>query len=168
MPLLPWLHWILLREKRCLRKQSLSEWWLVLQRFKGPYWTELWVQMRARYVSWYVLSITMLVQVNAVPQVLILTKILHVDIIVSHFPFVAHFLMKNITICWIVTINWPNTHIARRSKRFAYFCLMKASSNENIFRVIGPLCEQFTSDRWIPLVKASDEELRYFLWSALE
>ena len=33
------------------------------------------------------------------------------------------------------------------------------SSNENIFRVTGPLCGEFTGDRWIPLTKASDAEL---------
>ena len=32
------------------------------------------------------------------------------------------------------------------------------SSNGNIFRVTGPLCGEFTRDRWIPLTKASDAE----------
>ena len=40
------------------------------------------------------------------------------------------------------------------------------SSNGNIFRVTGPLCGEFTGDRWIPLTKASDAELSCFLWSA--
>ena len=39
---------------------------------------------------------------------------------------------------------------------------MMTSSNGNIFRVTGP-CH-----RWIPLTKASDAELRCFLWSAPE
>ena len=43
---------------------------------------------------------------------------------------------------------------------------MTASSNGNIFRVTGPLCGEFTGHRWIPLTKASDAELWYFLWSA--
>ena len=42
------------------------------------------------------------------------------------------------------------------------------SSNGNIFRVTGPLWEEFTCKRWIPLTKASDAELWYFLWSAPE
>ena len=43
---------------------------------------------------------------------------------------------------------------------------MMTSSSENIFRVTGPLCGEFTGLRWIPLTKASDAELWYFLWSA--
>ena len=31
--------------------------------------------------------------------------------------------------------------------------------NGNIFRVIGPLCGEFTGHRWIPLTKSSDVEL---------
>ena len=46
------------------------------------------------------------------------------------------------------------------------FILMMTSSNGNIFRVIGPLCGEFTGDRWIPLTKTSDAELWCFLWSA--
>ena len=47
------------------------------------------------------------------------------------------------------------------------FCIM-ASSNGNIFRVIGLLCGEFTGHRWIPLTKADDAELSCFLWSAPE
>ena len=44
---------------------------------------------------------------------------------------------------------------------------MMTSSNGNILRVTGPLCEEFTGHhRWIPLTKASDAELWCFLWSA--
>ena len=43
---------------------------------------------------------------------------------------------------------------------------MMTSSNENIFRVTGPLRGEFTGHRWIPLTKASDVELWCFLWSA--
>ena len=46
--------------------------------------------------------------------------------------------------------------------------LMMTSSNGIIFCVTGPLCGEFTGYRWIPLTKASDEELWYFLWSAVE
>ena len=38
----------------------------------------------------------------------------------------------------------------------------------NNFRVTGPLCGEFTGDRWIPLTKASDVELWCFPWSAPE
>ena len=40
------------------------------------------------------------------------------------------------------------------------------SSNGNTFRVTDPLCGEFIGHRWIPLTKASDAELWYFLWSA--
>ena len=33
------------------------------------------------------------------------------------------------------------------------------SSNGNIYRVTGPLCGEFTGNRWIPLTKASDAGL---------
>ena len=46
--------------------------------------------------------------------------------------------------------------------------VMMTSSNWNIFRVIGPLCREFTGHRWIPLTKASDAELWCFLWSLPE
>ena len=40
---------------------------------------------------------------------------------------------------------------------------MMTSSNGNIFRVTGPLCGEFTGQRWIPRTKASDAELWFFL-----
>ena len=40
------------------------------------------------------------------------------------------------------------------------------SSNENIFRVTGPVCGEFTGLRWMPHTKASDAEHWCFLWSA--
>ena len=45
---------------------------------------------------------------------------------------------------------------------------MMTSSNGNIFGVTGPLCGEFTVDRWIPHTKDSDAELWSFLWSAPE
>ena len=39
---------------------------------------------------------------------------------------------------------------------------MMTSSNGNIFHVTGPLCGDFTGDRWIPLTKASDAKLWCF------
>ena len=41
---------------------------------------------------------------------------------------------------------------------------MMTSWNGNLFRVAGPLCWEFTGDRWIPHTKASDAELWCFLW----
>ena len=46
--------------------------------------------------------------------------------------------------------------------------IMMTSSNGNIFRVTGHLRGEFTGPRWIPRTKASDAELRCFLWSASE
>ena len=40
---------------------------------------------------------------------------------------------------------------------------MMTSSNGNFFRVTGPLCGEFTGDRWIPRTKASDAEHWCFL-----
>ena len=45
---------------------------------------------------------------------------------------------------------------------------MMTWSNGNIFRFIGPLWGESIGDQWIPLTKASDAELWYFLWSAPE
>ena len=45
---------------------------------------------------------------------------------------------------------------------------MMTSSNGNIFRVIGPLCVEFTGHRWIPLTRAIDADVWYFLWSVSE
>ena len=45
---------------------------------------------------------------------------------------------------------------------------MMTSSNGNIFRVTGPLCGQFTGDRWLPLTKASEAERWCFLWPVRE
>ena len=45
---------------------------------------------------------------------------------------------------------------------------MMTSSNENVFRVIGPLCGELSGHRWIPLTKASGVELWCFLWFAPE
>ena len=46
--------------------------------------------------------------------------------------------------------------------------IMMTSSNGNIFRVTSPLWGESTDHRWMPLQKASDEELWCFLWSPLE
>ena len=83
--------------------------------------------------------------------------------------------------------EWPRdigsalyqSHLAIHSEELSRGCafvegvclvnnLMMTSSNGNIFLVTGPLCEEFTGHRWIPLTKASDAELSCFLWSAPE
>ena len=45
---------------------------------------------------------------------------------------------------------------------------MMTSSNGNIFRVTGHLCGEFTGPWRIPCTKASDAELKCFLWSVSE
>ena len=42
------------------------------------------------------------------------------------------------------------------------------SSNGNIFRVTGPLWGESIGHWWIPITKASDMKLWYFLWSVPE
>ena len=44
---------------------------------------------------------------------------------------------------------------------------MITPSNGNIFRVIGPLCGEFTSQRWIPRTKASEAEFDGFFYPRL-
>ena len=46
--------------------------------------------------------------------------------------------------------------------------IMITSSNGNIFRVSGPVWGESSGHRWIPLTKASEAELWYFLRSAFE
>ena len=45
---------------------------------------------------------------------------------------------------------------------------MMTSTNENIFRVTGPLWRETTVHRWIPLTKTNNAELWCFPWSAPE
>ena len=45
---------------------------------------------------------------------------------------------------------------------------MMTSSNGNILSTSGPLVGESTGHRWIPLTKASDAELWYFLWFVRE
>ena len=42
-------------------------------------------------------------------------------------------------------------------------CCMMTSSNGHIFRVTGPLWGESTGHRWIPITKASDAELWFFV-----
>ena len=52
--------------------------------------------------------------------------------------------------------------------RTTWSTIMVTWSNGNISRVTGSLWGESTGERWIPLTKASDVELWYFLWSAPE
>ena len=77
---------------------------------------------------------------------------------------------------WVpATTERPNhfygrTRVARRSQpcvkgplpTFIKIYIMMTWSNGNIFRVNGPFCGEFTGDRWIPRIKASDAELWCF------
>ena len=58
----------------------------------------------------------------------------------------------------VIMTSWAHSH----------FYLMMTSSNENNFRVTGPLCEEFTGHRWIPRSKTSDAVLWCVLRSAPE
>ena len=49
-----------------------------------------------------------------------------------------------------------------------YVLPMMTSSNGNTFRVTGPLWEESTGHRWIPLTKANDAELWCFVLCASE
>ena len=49
-------------------------------------------------------------------------------------------------------------------RHFSFCVKMMTSSNENIFRVTGHLCGEFTGPRWFPRAKASDAELWCFLF----
>ena len=58
---------------------------------------------------------------------------------------------------WLIWDQFSRNHI-----------IMMTPSNRNIFHVTGPLCGEFTGDRWIPRTKASDVELWCFLSSTSE
>ena len=74
-------------------------------------------------------------------------------------------LISAFTFMWMADFETP--HLAKsREQRDVDLDIMKTSSNGNIFRLTGPLCDEFTGHRRIPRTKASDAELRCFLWSA--
>ena len=81
--------------------------------------------------------------------------------------------VKHLVTC-IVFLNVANlryahiSHMLQRQRRYNWTLNTMTSSNGNIFRFTGPLCGEFTGDRWIPLTKASNAELWCFLSSAPE
>ena len=80
--------------------------------------------------------------------------------------------LNNVSVVWLDWI-WSfksgmyNLQVNFATEFFVVILLM-TSSNGNIFRVTGPLCREFTGQRWILLTKASEMELWCFLWSAPE
>ena len=77
-------------------------------------------------------------------------------------------LMKLINSNILIKEQFEISHRFTSINLIQFCCFMLTSSNGNIFRVTGPLCEEFTGHRWISLTKASDAELWCFLWSAAE
>ena len=61
-----------------------------------------------------------------------------------------------------------NMNMVRTWLCFWYCWIMMTSSSGNILHVTGPLWGGSTSNWRIPLTKASDTELWYFLWSVPE
>ena len=71
---------------------------------------------------------------------------------------------RDVTNVTLSLIGW-NRPCVSRGKRYK---TMMTSSSGNIFRVTDPLWGESTGRRWIPLTKATDSELWWFLWSASE
>ena len=63
---------------------------------------------------------------------------------------------------YVITWQSFSGALFERKLHNTFMCIMMTSSNRNIFRVTGPLCEEFTCHRWILLTKASDAELWCF------
>ena len=76
-------------------------------------------------------------------------------------------LVTSVTRFYCNRAYWIPSRLSGHDDRL-HSTFMMTSSNGNIFRVIGPLCGEFTGHRGIPLTKASDAELWCFLWSAPE
>ena len=70
---------------------------------------------------------------------------------------------------WLIESDWNGASrwLAWRVSGTRLPSIM-TSSNKNIFRVIGLWGGESTGYWWIPLTKASDAELWYFLWCAPE
>ena len=77
------------------------------------------------------------------------TNITHRD---DHFPVnkSKDNVTRAIRIFVVGARGYPNVS---RSRPRQQFVVMTTSSNGNIFRVTGPLCEEFTGHRWSPLIK---------------
>ena len=63
---------------------------------------------------------------------------------------------------WTETASFDSSSMPYNTSTYVsmqQLMIMMTSSNGNIFRVTGHLCEELTGDRWIPRTKASDAEL---------
>ena len=65
----------------------------------------------------------------------------------------------NTIICYR-TMYWKPSHVHAHISWWRH-------QNGNIFRVIGPLCGEFTGHRWITLIKTSDAELWCFFYRSM-
>ena len=64
-------------------------------------------------------------------------------------------------------LRWPRlVNILPRGRQWSVFLQHDDVIKWKYFRVTGPLCGEFTGQRWIPLTKASDADLWCFLWTA--
>ena len=87
------------------------------------------------------------------------------------FPHYWSFVGESIGHRWIPLRKkkqWCNNKEIDSHQPHSFHRIMMTSSNGNIFRVTGHLCGEFTGHRWIPLIKASEAELWYFLWYSSE
>ena len=83
--------------------------------------------------------------------------------------FGDHYCLSTRYCRWLLYIWVSTLTLELRAHTYALWTVyMMTSSNGNLFRVTGHLCEEFTGPRWIPRTKASDAELWCFLWSASE
>ena len=103
---------------------------------------------------------------NMISCKLYLMRALHAIHIIQCVSYDMHTAVLGFIILLTVLIGFKEslTHIFQ-----GFFSqVMMTSSNGNIFHVTGPLCGEFTGDRWLPHTKASDVELWCFLWSVPE
>ena len=72
---------------------------------------------------------------------------------------------SNYWVCYVPMQNQNSTLIMATGWLFPKDLYMMTSTNENIFRVTGPLCGECAGHRWIPRTKVSGVELWCFLLS---
>ena len=94
---------------------------------------------------------------------------LYIDIKIKLFFYAtAHFHACEKPVKWQMIWIFQVIINVLTSHNYGSSIFMMTSVNGNIFHVTGPLCGEFTGDRWIPLTNASDAEFLWFLWSASE
>ena len=69
---------------------------------------------------------------------------------------------------WNFPIHWLSTLWRAGAYPRTWLNISCRHQMETFVRDTGPLCGEFTSDRWIPRTKVSHAELWCFLWSAPE